>query len=72
MDIAYNLGMAKRAKKPTNPATPANRVEREMRPRVVRMEQTSEPDPPPIDDSGISLEDLGQAYAALLHQGEVP
>ena len=63
--------MAKRAKKTAEPKN-APVAERQDRPRLVRMESSSEPTTAEIDDSGISLEEIGQAYAALLNQGDVP
>jgi segregation and condensation protein B len=64
--------MAKKAKQnePVSPA-PAKKV-REMRPRVIRVVEETSPELPVIDDSGISLEDIGQAYASLLSKGDVP
>jgi segregation and condensation protein B len=61
--------MARRRK---NDATdPAIKPDRAGRVRVLRMDEPAEPDAQ-VDDSGLSLEDLGQAYAALLSRGEVP
>ena len=51
---------------------PAIKPERQRRVRVVRVEEESPQQEMPLDDSGISLEDLGQAYAALLNRGSVP
>jgi len=70
--LRYNAEMAKRAsKQPEKPS--AIRPSREPRVRVVRMEEESpEAESPAVDDSGLSLEDLGQAYAALLNRGAVP
>jgi segregation and condensation protein B len=51
---------------------PGKSQENSRRPRVVRVDNDVDDDPPPVDDSGLSLEDLGQAYAALLNRGAVP
>lgn len=65
--------MARRAKQTSDPAI---KPDRQTRVRVLRMEeppeQVSPADDSPVDDSGLSLEDLGQAYAALLNRGGVP
>ncbi len=65
--------MPKRASKSSVPnSTPTPPQERV---RVLRMEEAnvaSPPETPEIDDSGLSLEDLGQAYSALLNRGAVP
>jgi segregation and condensation protein B len=50
---------------------PAIKPPRDKRVRVIRVEDSPEPESPP-DDAGLSLEDLGQAYAALLNRGAVP
>jgi segregation and condensation protein B len=79
----YSSGMAKRAqkaakRKPGEPdrAPPAMRVvaEEETRPRLsptveesYGLEELTEP-----DDAGVSLEELGQTYAALMTQGADP
>lgn len=60
------------ARRPKQDATePAIKPERQRRVRVVRVEDET-PDQMPVDDSGMSLEDLGQAYAALLNRGNIP
>lgn len=68
----YNAPMARRAKQTSDPAI---KPDRQTRVRVLRMEEP-EQEPPledsAVDDSGLSLEDLGQAYAALLNRGGVP
>lgn len=64
--------MAKRAKKSTTKTEPTAAKPRSLPgPRVVRTEEEAPPTPA-VDDSGISLEDIGQAYAALLSQGDTP
>jgi segregation and condensation protein B len=69
MQRPYNALMARRPKK--NATDPAIKPGREPRVRVLRMDEPAEPELP-LDDSGLSLEDLGQAYAALLNRGGVP
>ena len=64
--------MAKRAKKTEETKPAPSKVVREQRPRVVRVQETPEPETAELDDSGISLEDIGQAYAALLNKGDIP
>src|SRR4051812_49211005 len=65
----YNALMARRIKR--DASEPAIKPERQPRVRVLRMDE-----PPgaelPVDDSGLSLEDLGQAYASLLQRGGIP
>lgn len=63
--------MAKKAKKAVTEKEAPAKPERQPRVRVVRTEEPP-PEAPPVDDSGLSLEDLGQAYAALLNRGSVP
>src|SRR5438045_1782415 len=65
----YNALMARRRKNDT--ANPAIKPDREGRVRILRMDEPAEPETP-VEDSGLSLEDLGQAYAALLSRGELP
>ena len=61
------------AKRPKSAASdPAIKAERQTRVRVVRVDDTAEPESPSAEDPGLSLEDLGQAYAALLNRGSVP
>jgi len=57
--------------KPTA-SNPAIKAERQARVRAVRTDDTSEPESPFAEEPGLSLEDLGQAYAALLNRGVVP
>lgn len=64
--------MAKKGKKQSPPPESAIKPERAPRVRVVRMEESPEVETPSVDDSGLSLEDLGQAYAALLNRGAIP
>ncbi len=61
--------MSRRHKKEA--AEPAIKPDREPRIRVLRMDEPSDPELP-VDDSGLSLEDLGQAYAAVLNRGGIP
>lgn len=61
------------ARRPKQDATePAIKPERQRRIRVVRVEEEAPQAEVPVDDSGLSLEDLGQAYAAVLNRGSVP
>ena len=61
--------MPRRHKK--DPTEPAIKSGRTPRIRVLRMDEPAELETQ-VDDSGLSLEDLGQAYAALLNRGGVP
>lgn len=61
--------MSRRHKK--DAAEPAIKPDRDPRIRVLRMDEPAEPEIE-VDDSGLSLEDLGQAYAAVLNRGGVP
>jgi segregation and condensation protein B len=61
--------MRKRHK--TDPPEPGIKPHREPRVRVLRMDEPPEAEFP-LDDSGLSLEELGQAYAAVLNRGGVP
>jgi segregation and condensation protein B len=59
------------ARRPKTPSEPAIKPQRQPPVRVLRVED--EPSSPmPVDDAGLSLEDLGQAYAAALNRGSVP
>lgn len=61
------------ARRPKQDATqPAIKPQRQPRIRVVRVEDEAPQAEMPLDDSGLSLEDLGQAYAALINRGSVP
>jgi segregation and condensation protein B len=62
--------MARRPKQ--DAPQPAIKPERQRRVRVVRVEDETPRAETPVDDSGLSLEDLGQAYAALLNRGGIP
>jgi segregation and condensation protein B len=64
--------MAKKGKQPGVPVEAAIKPQQNPRVRVVRMEESPEEAAPSVDDSGLSLEDLGQAYAALLNRGSIP
>jgi len=60
--------MAKRTKSPTeHPLKPQH----ERTVRVLRVDEESTLETP-VDDAGLSLDDLGQAYAAVLNRGAVP
>ena len=61
--------MSRRHKK--DAPAPAIKPDRDPRIRVLRMDEPAEPEIQ-VDDSGLSLEDLGQAYAAVLNRGGVP
>lgn len=56
----------------TSDAKSAIRQDRGPRVRVVQSEEVEEQAPIEVDDSGLSLEDLGQAYAMLLNRGALP
>jgi segregation and condensation protein B len=63
--------MAKRAKKKVTPSDAPTIAAPEEQRRVVRVVET--PETEIVDnEGGVSLEDLGQAYAALLNQGDIP
>jgi segregation and condensation protein B len=64
--------MAKRGVRREASQEPAIKPGRTPQMRVVRIDDEPPEPAPPIDDSGISLEELGQAYAALLNRGDVP
>jgi segregation and condensation protein B len=64
--------MAKKAKPKTSGKTPATPVERPSTPRVIRVVDSPVEQVPVVDDSGLSLEEIGQAYAALLNRGDDP
>lgn len=53
-------------------SNPAIKSGRDRPVRVVRVDEQAEAETTPPDDVGLSLEDLGQAYAALINRGSVP
>jgi segregation and condensation protein B len=64
--------MVKKPKsKSSNPAKPTS-TERPTTPRVIRVVDSPVESLPVVDDSGLSLEEIGQAYAALLNRGDDP
>jgi segregation and condensation protein B len=63
--------MGKRERNKESVSEPAIKPQAGRRPRVLRVDNVPEAEPV-VDDSGLSLEDLGQAYAALLNRGAVP